>query len=80
MQYCSLQHLYFQYQSYLQLGVVFALTQLLHSFGVISPLFSSSMLGTYQPGELIFLPFHTVHGVLVARILNWFSIPFSSGP
>ena len=24
--------------------------------------------------------FHTVHGVLVARILKWFAIPFSSGP
>ena len=37
--------------------------------GVIFPLFSSSILGTYQPGEFIFqchifLPFHTVHGVL----------------
>ena len=53
--------------------------------GVISPLFSSSILGTYQPGEFIFqcpifLPFHTVHGVLKARILKWFTIPFSSGP
>ena len=28
----------------------------------------------------IFLPFHTVHGVLKARILKWFAIPFSSGP
>ena len=28
----------------------------------------------------IFLPFHTVHGVLKARILKWFTIPFSSGP
>ena len=27
---------------------------------------------------LIFLPFHTVHGVLKARILKWFAIPFSS--
>ena len=53
--------------------------------GVISPLFSSSILGTYRPGEFIFqchtfLPFHTVHGVLKARILMWFAIPFSSGP
>ena len=53
-------------------------------FGVISPLISSSILGTYRPGELLFqypiiLPFHTVHGVLKARILKWFSIPFSSG-
>ena len=41
---------------------------------------SSSILGTYLPGEFLFqypiiLPFHTVHGVLKARILNWFAIP-----
>ena len=53
--------------------------------GAISPLFLSSILGTYQPGEFIFqchifLPLHTVHGVLKARILKWFAIPFSSGP
>ena len=53
--------------------------------GVISPLISSSILGTYQPGEFpfqypIILPFHTVHGVLKAGILKWFAIPFSSGP
>ena len=52
---------------------------------VISPLFSSSILGTYWPGEFIFqchifLPSLTVHGVLKARILKWFAIPFSSGP
>ena len=60
----------------------------LHPFilcGVISPLISSSISGTYWPGEfifqcLIFLLFHTVHGVLKARILKWFAIPFSSGP
>ena len=60
----------------------------LHLFllsGVISPLISSSILGTYQSGECIFqcpifLPFHTVHGVLKARILKCFAIPFSSGP
>ena len=53
--------------------------------GVISPLIYSSILGTYQLGQFIFqchifLPFHTVHGVLQARILKWFVIPFSSGP
>ena len=42
---------------------------------VISPLFSSNILGTYRPGEFIFqcpifLPFHTVHGVLKPRILK----------
>ena len=39
-------------------------------------------LGTYPAAEFIFqcpifLPFHTVHGVLKARILKWFAIPFS---
>ena len=53
--------------------------------GIISPLISCSILGTYQPGEFIFqcpmfLPFDTVHGVLKARILKWFAIPFSSWP
>ena len=27
----------------------------------------------------IFLPFHTVHGVLAARILEWLAIPYPSG-
>ena len=52
-------------------------------FGVISPLISSSTLGMYPSGEFIFqcpifLPFHTVHRVLKARILKWFAILFSS--
>ena len=54
-------------------------------FLVISPLFSSSILGMYRPGEFIFqcqifLPYHTVHRILKARILKLFAIPFSSGP
>ena len=28
----------------------------------------------------IFLSFHTVHGILQARMLKWFAIPFSNGP
>ena len=49
--------------------------------GVISPLISSSILGTYWPWEFFFqypiiLPFHTVHGVLKARILS--GLPFRS--
>ena len=48
--------------------------------GVISPLISSSILGTYQPGEFIFqcpifLPFHTVQGknteVVCHSLLQW---------
>ena len=66
-------------------GSCFALAPSLHLSRVISPLISSSILGTYRPGELIFqcpifLPFHTVHGVLKARILKWFAILFSRGP
>ena len=45
----------------------------------------SSILGTYRPREFIFpcpifLPIHTVDGVLKARTLKWFAIAFSSGP
>ena len=51
----------------------------------IASVMPSSILGTYWPGEFLFqypiiLPFHTIHGVLKARILKWFAIPFSSGP
>ena len=55
---------------------------LLILFMAVPPLFSSSLLGTYRPGEFIFqccifLPFHTLHGVLKIKILKWFAIPFS---
>ena len=87
MQYCSLQH------RTLLLSPVTSTTGYRFCFcsipsffsGVIFPLISSSILGTDQPREFllqypVFLPFHTVHGVLKARILKWFAIPFSSGP
>ena len=53
--------------------------------GVVSPLISSNVLGTYQPGEFLFqypiiLPFHTVYVLLKVRLLKCFAIPFSSGP
>ena len=53
--------------------------------GAISLLYPSRILGTYQPERFIFpchifLTFHTVHGVLKARILKWFAIPFSCRP
>ena len=58
----------------------FVLVPSLHSFWSYSPLISSSTLDTYQPWEFIFqclncLPFHTVHGILMARILTWFAFP-----
>ena len=71
----------FYHQSHPQLGIVLFW---LHSFilsGVISPLISSSILGTYWPGEFLFqypiiLPSHTVHGIIKARILK--CLPFPS--
>ena len=87
MQYCSLQHWTLTSTTiHIHNWVLFSLCLSLFIFsGVISPLFSSSILGTYQPGEFIFqcpifLPFHTVQRVLKVGILKWFAIPFSSGP
>ena len=50
-----------------------------------SPLFSGSILGTYNSGSSSFsvtpfLLFHSVQGVLKVRIVKWFAIPFSSRP
>ena len=71
--------LYFHHQSHPQPGVVFTLLwlSLFILSGVISPLFSSGILGTYRRRDFIFqchifLPFHIVHEVLKARIL----VPF----
>ena len=77
--------LYFHHQSHLQLGVFLLWLHLFILSGVISPLISSSIVGTYRPGEFIFqcpifLPFHAVHGVLKARILKRFAVSFSRGP
>ena len=49
---------------------------------VIPSALPSSVLDTFWPGGLIircpiFLPFHTVHGVLTARILGWGAISSS---
>ena len=87
IQYCSLHHLtLLSPPDTSQLGVVSALAQSLHSFwSYFFTLLQVAILDTYQPGEFIlqcpiFLPFHTVCGVLKARILKWFAIPFSNGP
>ena len=77
MQYCSLQHWnLLSHQDTFTTGRLFC-------FGSISPFFLELFLhsspvaycGTYQPWEFIFqchifFPFHTVHGVLKARILK----------
>ena len=86
MQYCSLQHRTLLLSAVPSTtGCCFALAPSLHSFWSYFSTDSSSILGTYRLGEFIFqypifLPFHTVHGVLKARILKWLAIPFSSGP
>ena len=51
----------------------------------VSLFITSGELDTYQPGQFIFqcrifLPFHSVHGVLKAIVLKWLAIPFCSGP
>ena len=76
--------LYFHHQSHPHLGIVSLWLCLFILSGIISPLFSSGILGIYWPGSssfsVISLLFPTVHGVLKARILKWFAIPFSTGP
>ena len=83
-----MQYFSFQHQTLLPspvtytAGCCFCFGSIFILSGVISPLISSSILGTYRPGEFIFqcpifLLFHTVHGVLKAKILKWFVIPFS---
>jgi len=89
MQYCSLQHWTLLSPPDNHNWAPFLLSPSLFIFsGSISncpPLVPSTTLDTFWPRELIFwcyifLPFHTVHGVLMARILEWFVIPSSSGP
>ena len=82
MHFCSLQH-----QTLLPLPVTCTIVHCFN-FGsfftpsrAISPLFSSSILGLYRPGEFIFqyytfLPFHTVHGL--SRQEYWSGLSFPS--
>ena len=86
MQYCSLQHQTLHPSPVTSTtGCCFHFGSISSFFLVISPMISSSILGTYRPGEFIFhcrifLPFHTIHGILKARLLKRFAIPFCSGP
>ena len=71
----------FYHQSHPQLGIVFALAPSLHSFWSYFSTVSSSILGTYPPGEFIFqcpvfLLFHIVHGI--SRQEYWSGLPFPS--
>ena len=75
----------FHHQSHPQLSVVFALAPSLHSFWSYFSTDLQSHIGHLPTWGVplsvyIILPFHTVHGILKARILKWFAIPFSSGP
>ena len=75
--------LHFHHQIHPWLGVMFLLWPshviLSGAISYYALLFPSSILDMFRPGGLlfwchIFLPFHTVHGVLPARILEWFAI------
>ena len=83
MKYCSLQHWTLLPSPITTTSRCYYCFGSVSSFflsGVISPVISSSILGTYRSGKFIFLPFHSIHGVLKAKILKWFAIPFSSRP
>ena len=88
MQYCSLQ----KHQTLLPSPVT-STTGRCFCFSSVSSVFLelllySSPIVYWAPTNLgnsffsviIFLPFHTVYGLLKTRILKWFAIPFSSGP
>ena len=83
MQYCSLQDFTFSTR-YIHNWASFLLRpRLFILFGTISLLFSSSILDTFWPGGFIFhifLPFHTVYGVLKERIPESFAIPCCRAP
>ena len=84
MQYWSLQHWT------LLLSSVTSTTGYCFCFGSIPSFFLKlflhwSPVAYWAPGEFLFqypiiLPFHSVDGILKARILKWFAILFSSGP
>ena len=72
---------YFHHQTHIELSVIsalaqgFILSEVIRNYPSMPP-----QLDFFWPGGLIFwchifLPFHTVHGVLVARILEWIAIP-----
>ena len=85
MQYCFYSiRLYFYHQSHPQLGVFFALAPSLHSFWSYFSTDLQEHIGHLPTwGVHLSVSYHfafsCVHGVLKARTLKWFAIPFSSG-
>ena len=94
MQYCSLQHQTYWSRPSNSHGLTLPTSTTEHCFcfGSVALFFLElflhcSPVAYWAPTNLgsssfsvVSLLFHTVHGVLKARILNWFAIPFSSGP
>ena len=82
MQYCTYSlRLYFHHQSLPQLGLFLLWLHLFILSWVISPLISSSILGTYRPGEFIFqCPFFCLFILFMgfSRQEYWSSLPFPS--
>ena len=86
MQYCSLQH------GTLLPSPVTSTSGYYFHFGSVSSFFLELFLHCSpvaywvpsdqgsSPFSVKSLPFHTVHGILKARILKWFAILFSGGP
>ena len=80
LQYCSLQHRT-SITSHIHNWALFLLWLCVFILsGVISPLFFSSILGIYRPGEFIFqcpifLPFHTVMGFSRQEYLSGLPFP-----
>ena len=85
MQYCSLQYwilLLLPVTSTIGccfcLGAISSVFLELFLHWSIVAFWAPTNLGSSFFSALSFLPFHTVHGVLKARILKWFAIPFCS--
>ena len=54
--------------------IYFILNYIFETYGLLPIVFSFTFIHLTLINAFI-LPFHTVHGVLKARILKWFAIP-----
>ena len=76
---------YFHHQMHPQLSIISTLGSPPHSSWNCFSALPQQYIGHLSISRLIFqyhvfFLFHTFHGVLEARILEWFAIPFFSGP